>query len=312
MARKDVRLDHAATLRLTLFITLVTRNKTIDLLKPILLRDVQVDFGPTLFRFYHSWFCYEGFDEMVEQSWRAFSHSDRNAIIRFKKKLQDLKIIIRQWIKVKRDQLSRACENGPYLGGAAPRRRMIPEPGDANREVNVTETFHLQTDDELSEKELKKIEADDQAIQTIILGLPEDIYAAVDSCETDQEIWLRVQQMMKGSDIGIQEKKAKISSYPKNMQIAQPGMSMGQDKQMQMVGGNGGNQFRQYEGQNAGNPAWYNNVIRNQKEEAGIQLQAEEYDLMAAIADLDEIEEVNANCILMENLQQASTSGTQT
>nr|GFC86362.1 hypothetical protein [Tanacetum cinerariifolium] len=150
---------------------------------------------------------------------------------------------------------------------------------------------------------------------------------------------------------------------------------------MQMVGGNGGNQFRQY----AGNPARYNDVIGNQvnqnvvqnprvqnnqfgngnlvvaraegnvagqngnqircynckgvghyarictvrprrrdaaylqsqlliaqKEEAGIQLQAEEYDLMAATADLDEIEEVNANCILMANLQQASTSGTQT
>nr|GEX31773.1 reverse transcriptase domain-containing protein [Tanacetum cinerariifolium] len=43
------------------------------------------------------------------------------------------------------------------------------------------------------------------------------------------------------------------------------------------------------------------------KEEAGIQLQAEEYDLMAAAADLNEIEEVNANCILMANLQQAST-----
>nr|GEV95799.1 integrase, catalytic region, zinc finger, CCHC-type, peptidase aspartic, catalytic [Tanacetum cinerariifolium] len=50
----------------------------------------------------------------------------------------------------------------------------------------------------------------------------------------------------------------------------------------------------------------------NLKEEAGIQLQAEEFDLMAAAADLDEIEEVNANCILMANLQQASTSGTQT
>nr|GFC83028.1 hypothetical protein [Tanacetum cinerariifolium] len=49
-----------------------------------------------------------------------------------------------------------------------------------------------------------------------------------------------------------------------------------------------------------------------QKEEAGIQLQAEEYDLMAAAVNLDEIEEVNANCILMANLQQASTSGTQT
>nr|GFD42876.1 Gag-Pol polyprotein [Tanacetum cinerariifolium] len=45
-----------------------------------------------------------------------------------------------------------------------------------------------------------------------------------------------------------------------------------------------------------------------QKEEAGIQLQAEEYDLMAAAADLDKIEEVNANCILMANLQQASSS----
>nr|GEV65315.1 integrase, catalytic region, zinc finger, CCHC-type, peptidase aspartic, catalytic [Tanacetum cinerariifolium] len=83
--------------------------------------------------------------------------------------------------------------NGPYV------RRMIPEPGDANHNVNVTETFHEQTDDELSEKELKQIEADDQAISTILLGLPEDIYAAVDSCETAQEIWLRVQQMMKGS-----------------------------------------------------------------------------------------------------------------
>ncbi|GJU39455.1 hypothetical protein Tco_1192412 [Tanacetum coccineum] len=37
-----------------------------------------------------------------------------------------------------------------------------------------------------------------------------DIYVAVDSCETAQEIWLRVQQMMKGSDIRIQEKKVKL------------------------------------------------------------------------------------------------------
>nr|GEX23400.1 hypothetical protein [Tanacetum cinerariifolium] len=57
---------------------------------------------------------------------------------------------------------------------------MIPEPGDTNREVPVNETFHVHTNDELTEKELKQIEADDQAIQTILLGLPEDIYAAVD------------------------------------------------------------------------------------------------------------------------------------
>nr|GEW97927.1 hypothetical protein [Tanacetum cinerariifolium] len=164
----------------------------------------------------------------------------------------------------------------------------------------------------------------------------------------------------------------RISSNPRNRQIAQPVMNMGQDRQMQMVGDNGGNQFRQYARHNARNLAGYNDVIGNQnqigngnlvaalaegnavgqngnqircynyrgighyarnctvrprrrdatylqtqlliaqKEEAGIQLRAEEYDLMTAAADLDEIEEVNANCILMVNLQQASTSGTQT
>nr|GEZ81927.1 integrase, catalytic region, zinc finger, CCHC-type, peptidase aspartic, catalytic [Tanacetum cinerariifolium] len=123
---------------------------------------------------------------------------------------------------------------------------------------------------------------------------------------------------------------------------------MGQDRQMQIVGGNGGNQFRQYAGQIAGNLTGYNDVIRNQigngnlvaaRAEgnaagqngnqiscynckgvdhyarnctAGIQLQEEEYNLMAAAADLDKIEKVNANCILMANLQQALTSGTQT
>ncbi|GJX81301.1 hypothetical protein Tco_0330782 [Tanacetum coccineum] len=48
-----------------------------------------------------------------------------------------------------------------------------------------------------------------------------------------------------------------------------------------------------------------------QKEEVGIQLQAKEFDFMAAARDLDEIEEVSANCILMANLQQASTLDTQ-
>nr|GEV44960.1 hypothetical protein [Tanacetum cinerariifolium] len=73
---------------------------------------------------------------------------------------------------------------------------------------------HKMTDDELTEKELKQIEADDQSIQTILLGLPEDIYAAIDSYETAQEIWLRVQQMMKGSDIEIQQKNDKNKHFP--------------------------------------------------------------------------------------------------
>nr|GFD07446.1 hypothetical protein [Tanacetum cinerariifolium] len=40
---------------------------------------------------------------------------------------------------------------------------------------------------------------------------------------------------------------------------------------MQMVGGNGGNQFRQYAGQNARNPAGYNDVIGNQVNQNAVQ-----------------------------------------
>ncbi|GJV71461.1 hypothetical protein Tco_1491456 [Tanacetum coccineum] len=68
--------------------------------------------------------------------------------------------------------------NGLYV------RRMIPEPGDQDSEVPIAETFHEQTDEELTENKVKQMEADDQAIQTIHMGLPEDIYAAIDSCET--------------------------------------------------------------------------------------------------------------------------------
>nr|GFC37727.1 hypothetical protein [Tanacetum cinerariifolium] len=130
----------------------------------------------------------------------------------------------------------------------------------------------------------------------------------------------------------------RISSKPRNRQIAQPGMNIGQDRQMQMVGGNvNQNVVQNPRVQNARNQNGLigvqgngnQNQIRNGNLVAaraegntagpnGNQIRCynyrgvEEYDLMAAVADLDEIEEVNANCILMANLQQASTSGTQT
>nr|GEV22483.1 hypothetical protein [Tanacetum cinerariifolium] len=166
--------------------------------------------------------------------------------------------------------------NGPYV------KLMIPEPSDPNHEVSVNETFHVQTDDELTEKELKQIEADDQAIQTILLGLPEDIYVAngVDmlSLFTKQRTCIQqitlnllhqdqpsinlnyMQQPMPNPEditdpttamsmaLALMAKASKlnystptknnqrISSNPHNRQIAQPGMNMCQDRQMQMVG----------------------------------------------------------------------------
>nr|GEY93787.1 hypothetical protein [Tanacetum cinerariifolium] len=271
--------------------------------------------------------------------------------------------------------------NGPYV------RKIIPEPGDANREITVIETFHLQTDDELSEKELKQIKADDQAIQTIFLDLPEDIYEKKAKLFNEWEMftsnegesiesyyhrflklmndlkrnkhfpekiasnlkflnnlqpkWSRhvtivhqtkdlhtadytqlydflkynqkeyafpaphqdqpsfnqnyLQQPMPNPEditdpttamnmaLALMAKAFKlnyststnnnqrISSNPRNRHIAQPGMNMGQDRQMQMVRGNGGNQFRQYVGHNVGNPAGYNDVIGSQVIQNAVQ-----------------------------------------
>nr|GFA64643.1 hypothetical protein [Tanacetum cinerariifolium] len=211
------------------------------------------------------------------------------------------------------------------------------------------------------------IEADDQAIQTILLGLPKDIYAAVDSCETAQEIWLRVQQILKGSDIGIQEKKAKlfnewemftfnegesIESYyhqwsrhvtivhqtkdlhtadytqlydflkynqkenigNQNGLIGVPGnANQNLNENGNLVAaraegnaaGHNGNQIRCYNCMGVGHFArnctvrpkrrdvayLQTQLLIAQKEKAGIQLQAEEFDLMTVAADLDDIEE---------------------
>ncbi|GJU59167.1 hypothetical protein Tco_1236933 [Tanacetum coccineum] len=51
--------------------------------RPILLREVLSDFGPTPFRFYQSWLRMEGFDSMVEHAVVCFSHYDYNAMVRW-------------------------------------------------------------------------------------------------------------------------------------------------------------------------------------------------------------------------------------
>nr|GEW86635.1 hypothetical protein [Tanacetum cinerariifolium] len=64
----------------------------------------------------------------------------------------------------------------------------------------------------------------------------------------------------------------RISSNHRNRQIAQPGMNMGQDRQMRMVGGNGENQFRHYVGQNVRNLNGYHAVhnVENQNRNGNV------------------------------------------
>nr|GEY72608.1 hypothetical protein [Tanacetum cinerariifolium] len=106
------------------------------------------------------------------------------------------------------------------------------------------------------------------------------------------------------------------SSNSCNRKTVQSGMNMGQDRQMLMVEDISGNQFRQYAEHNAKNQIGCNAMlnVRNQiaqKEEAWIQLNSKEFDFMVSTGVYIEIEEVNANYTFNDNLQQASTLGTQ-
>nr|GEZ77976.1 putative RNA-directed DNA polymerase, eukaryota, reverse transcriptase zinc-binding domain protein [Tanacetum cinerariifolium] len=66
------------------------------LVSPILLCEVMIDYGATPFRFFSSWFDFQGFDLMVTQMWNSITLNDNNGMIRFKKKLQILKKEIRE------------------------------------------------------------------------------------------------------------------------------------------------------------------------------------------------------------------------
>nr|GEX84744.1 RNA-directed DNA polymerase, eukaryota [Tanacetum cinerariifolium] len=65
--------------------------------RPILLRELDIDYDAFPFRVFQSWFLKFGFDDMVEQAWSSMNINDSNHLIRFKKKLQSLKARIKEW-----------------------------------------------------------------------------------------------------------------------------------------------------------------------------------------------------------------------
>ncbi|GJT25808.1 RNA-directed DNA polymerase, eukaryota [Tanacetum coccineum] len=67
--------------------------------RPILMRDLAVDYGPTSFRVFHSWFTKDGFDKLVEDSWKTSTFVEFNNISLLKKKFKALKKSTKYWCK---------------------------------------------------------------------------------------------------------------------------------------------------------------------------------------------------------------------
>ncbi|GJT58172.1 zinc finger, CCHC-type containing protein [Tanacetum coccineum] len=73
--------------------------------RPILMRELDVDYGLILFRIYHSWFSKAGFDKLVEESWKILIFLESNSIILLKKKFQALKTSSKIWCKEDKQRL---------------------------------------------------------------------------------------------------------------------------------------------------------------------------------------------------------------
>ncbi|GJW79628.1 RNA-directed DNA polymerase, eukaryota [Tanacetum coccineum] len=83
-------------------ITGVILEKGIPDHRPILLKESHVDYGPTPFRFFHSWMEMEGFHDLVVNTWTNDGIANDNGMVQFKKKLQHLKNVIRGWLGSKK------------------------------------------------------------------------------------------------------------------------------------------------------------------------------------------------------------------
>ncbi|GKC03509.1 hypothetical protein Tco_0995119 [Tanacetum coccineum] len=82
----------------------------------------------------------------------------------------------------------------------------------------------LKTEDDLTGDDLKQYEADIEAMNLILISIPNDIYNSVDSCQTAQEMWLRVKRLMQGTELSEVDRETRFSNEFDQF-IVEPGES---------------------------------------------------------------------------------------
>ncbi|GKE93534.1 hypothetical protein Tco_1574629, partial [Tanacetum coccineum] len=84
-----------------------------------------------------------------------------------------------------RKWLNKAIDEGPYVF--------------KNYTPPDSQTPRMQTDDVLIGDDLKHYEVEIEAMNLILISIPNDIYNCVDACTTAQAMWQRVERLMQGT-----------------------------------------------------------------------------------------------------------------
>ncbi|GKC34666.1 hypothetical protein Tco_1047050 [Tanacetum coccineum] len=89
---------------------------------------------------------------------------------------------------------------------------------------NENENPRPETEDNLTGDALK-YEADIEAMNLILISIPNDIYNSVDACQTTQKIWLRVERLMQGTVLTVVDRETQFDNEFDKF-TAEPGESL--------------------------------------------------------------------------------------
>nr|GEZ02295.1 ribonuclease H-like domain-containing protein [Tanacetum cinerariifolium] len=80
------------------------------------------------------------------------------------------------------------------------------------KEILATDTQDArpQTKDDLTGDDLKQYEADIEAMNLILISIPNDIYNSVDACQNARDMWNRVKRLMQGTNLGEIERESRF------------------------------------------------------------------------------------------------------
>ncbi|GKB67892.1 hypothetical protein Tco_0929304 [Tanacetum coccineum] len=100
--------------------------------------------------------------------------------------------------------LKDSIENGPY------QMKEIEDQGNPDGNPRVPPFKRIQEEAYLMGNDKKQFKADIDAMNAVLLGIPNDIYNSVDACKTARAMWQHVKRLMQGTDLSKQEQTLRL------------------------------------------------------------------------------------------------------
>ncbi|GJU74219.1 hypothetical protein Tco_1265624 [Tanacetum coccineum] len=194
--------------------------------------------------------------------------------------------------------LKHSIDDGPY------QMKMI--------QPNLDEPPRLQNEDDFTGDDLKQYEADIEAMNLILISIPNDIYNSVDVCQNARDMWDRGGRIARRSYNTYKEstESSNVQKKTGNVQRTLRTSSSGNATNVQCYNCNCKVHYaRDYPKPRVRDFKYFmEQMFLAKKDKAEVILSNDQNDfLLADAAQMEEIEELSANICMMARIQQANT-----